>query len=69
MPATRTYKLNNLIVEWWAEECIHCRKCAISLPEVFNPDRRPWIDLSKADEKDIIEVLSSCPSKAIRLGQ
>ena len=35
-------------------------------PDVFDPKRRPWVDLSKADAKEIGEIIDRCPSKALQ---
>ena len=63
----RTYKHDGLEVEWRSELCTHCEQCHKSLPEVFAPSRRPWVDLLKGDKEDIKQVVNGCPSGALRL--
>jgi hypothetical protein len=36
-----------------------------SLPRVFNPRRRPWIDIAGADPTAIEQAVDSCPSGAL----
>ena len=33
---------------------------------VFDPLRRPWIDLSQADAREIAAIIDRCPSKALQ---
>ena len=62
---TRVYTQGQLTVEWYPERCVHCENCVQSLPEVFNIEARPWIDVTKADADKIVAVCNACPSKAI----
>jgi len=61
----KKYTEGDLTVIWKPEKCIHSEKCFKGLPQVFDPDRRPWIDPS-ADDPDIIrEQIRQCPSGAL----
>ena len=46
--------------------CTHARECVERLPEVFDPDERPWIDPDNADVDDLAGVIirSHCSSFA-----
>ncbi len=66
VPATRTYSNKDIIVYWYPELCIHVRHCANILPEVFRPDRRPWVDVDGAAPLQIIATIDRCPSGALR---
>ena len=35
------------------------------LPEVFNPDRKPWIDADKAPGDAVADVIETCPTGAL----
>lgn len=50
---------------WKPAQCIHSTKCWKGLVEVFNPKRRPWIDMQAADEQRIVEQVMQCPSGAL----
>ena len=64
--AKRTYENDDIIVYWDSDLCIHVAECLKGNPEVFNLNRRPWVDLSKADAKEIARVIDLCPSGALR---
>lgn len=63
---TKEYKTEDLIVFWYPAECSHSGKCMKAMPEVFNPEKRPWITLASADPEDIIKAIDSCPTGALR---
>ena len=66
-PPTRTYTYQNIVLEWRPELCTHCGNCKNGLPLVFNPDRRPWVDLTMASEEMIVGQVDECPSGAISI--
>jgi len=61
----RAYSTDEITVEWRAERCIHSGNCARSLPRVFNPRRRPWVDVSAAEADAIESAVRRCPSGAL----
>jgi uncharacterized Fe-S cluster protein YjdI len=66
MPVTtHTYTKEGLTVVWKPDLCIHSGICAKGLQDVFNPRRRPWIDLTKAEKEQIKEQIKKCPSEAL----
>lgn len=62
---THTYVTGEITVIWKPDICIHSGICAKGLHEVFDPRRRPWINLSKADVDRIREQIKKCPSGAL----
>jgi uncharacterized Fe-S cluster protein YjdI len=66
---TRTYTHNDLTVEWRPELCTHCEDCYTASPRVFNPNRRPWVDLTKASVNEITETVQNCSSGALKVKQ
>lgn len=52
-------------------QCIHSTKCWKGLIQVFDPRKRPWINLDGAEKEQIIEQVNTCPSGALsyRLGE
>jgi uncharacterized Fe-S cluster protein YjdI len=40
-------------------------KCWKGLVEVFNPRKKPWVDMNGADLQQIIEQVALCPSGAL----
>jgi len=52
-------------VRWEPRLCIHVKNC-VRLGGVFDPDRRPWIDVDAADADAIAETVLTCPTGALR---
>ncbi len=66
MPIT-THHYQEIAVAWKPELCIHSGICANGLTDVFNPRRKPWIDLSQAETQQVIEQVKKCPSGALSI--
>jgi CDGSH-type Zn-finger protein/uncharacterized Fe-S cluster protein YjdI len=45
--------------------CIHSRNCYLKLPQVFDPERRPWVDPDAASAEEIAAMIRTCPSGAL----
>jgi uncharacterized Fe-S cluster protein YjdI len=63
---TREYARPEIRVQWYASRCIHSAACIRALPAVFDPRRRPWIDLEAADADAIADAVTRCPTGALR---
>ena len=64
----KKYNNGEVTVVWQPDLCIHSKICwdkATGLPEVFNPQLRPWIDVYAADTEEIIAQVKKCPSSAL----
>lgn len=61
----KIYTKGSLNVIWKSDLCIHSGNCVRGLSEVFNPRRRPWIELDAAEQDQIIEQVKKCPSGAL----
>ncbi|MBX2893524.1 MAG: (4Fe-4S)-binding protein [Saprospiraceae bacterium] len=59
------YTNNDITVVWKPDVCIHSTLCWRSLIKVFDPRRRPWIDMDGADTEAIIAQVEKCPSGAL----
>ncbi len=64
---TRTYTNGEVTVEWRPELCIHCEACFRGLPAVFDPSKRPWVNIQGATSDEIEKQVAECPSKALSL--
>lgn len=64
-PALREYATDRITVEWRAERCIHSANCIRALPRVFDPRRRPWVDVHAADADAIAQAVLRCPTGAL----
>ena len=62
-----TYDGDEVTVTWDQKRCIHAEACVQGLPDVFDPDRRPWIDPDQADADAVEAVVLQCPTGALHL--
>ena len=63
----KTYSNGDITISWKPALCQHSGICAHGLRAVFDPKRRPWIDLSKSDSVTIAKQVAECPSGALSL--
>jgi len=61
----RRYRNNDITVYWKPDSCVHASYCYRELIEVFDPGRRPWVDMNGATTDRIIEVVNMCPTEAL----
>jgi len=61
----RKYRNNEITVYWKPDACVHASYCYRELIEVFDPGRRPWVDMNGAPTDRIIEVVNMCPTEAL----
>ena len=64
-PNDRQYTNGEITVFWKPSKCIHATTCFRELIEVFNPGKRPWVNINAAPTRRIIEVVNKCPTQAI----
>lgn len=66
---TLHYSNGEITVNWKPEMCAHSGICVRGLGEVFNPRRKPWIDMTKAETQQIIDQVKKCPSGALHIAE
>lgn len=59
------YKNADITVIWQPGLCQHSRNCFRGLPEVFDPRKKPWIEVDKSNTQAIIDQVKKCPSGAL----
>lgn len=65
MGRTKKYEGEGIVVRYDARRCIHAKECVHGLPDVFDPEQRPWIDPSEAPADRIAAVVCRCPTGAL----
>ena len=61
----KTYTKDNLTISWEPDKCIHSTKCWHDLPSVFDPRKRPWVNVDGAELEQIKNQIDLCPSGAL----
>ena len=61
-----TYDGDDITVTYDIKRCIHAANCVDGLPEVFDPERKPWIDANEAPGNKIADVIETCPTGALQ---
>jgi uncharacterized Fe-S cluster protein YjdI len=61
----RKYTNGEITVYWKPAACVHASHCYRELIEVFDPGKRPWVDMYGAFTAQIIETVNMCPTEAL----
>lgn len=61
----KEYSNGEVTIIWQPAKCIHSTICFRHLPEVFNPQQRPWVKVEAASTERLIEQVKNCPSGAL----
>jgi uncharacterized Fe-S cluster protein YjdI len=61
----RRYNNDDITVYWKPSACVHASYCYRELIEVFDPSRRPWVDMNGSTTEKIIETVDLCPTEAL----
>lgn len=60
-----TYQNDDIKVSYDLNRCIHAAECVRGLREVFDPNKKPWIQPDNAPADDIADVIEKCPTGAL----
>ena len=60
------YKGDGFTVTYEKPVCEHAAVCVKTLPTVFNPKNKPWVDTSGASKQEIHDMILTCPSGALK---
>ncbi len=61
----KEYSNGEITVIWEEGKCIHSAKCVQGLAQVFDIQKRPWINIKGAETDQICKQVDLCPSKAL----
>ena len=61
----KEYSNGELTVVWKPNLCIHAGECVKTLPEVYKPDQKPWINVENATTQELKDQIAKCPSGAL----
>ncbi len=62
----KQYEGDGIVVHWEPKLCIHVAACIAGLPGVFDPNARPWVNMSAASADEIAATIEACPTGALR---
>jgi len=65
MGKIKEYSNGEVTVVWKPNLCIHSTNCINGLPNVFDLNKRPWINAEGAGSDEIISQVNKCPSGAL----
>jgi uncharacterized Fe-S cluster protein YjdI len=61
----KKYSNENITVTWKPGLCQHSTHCWKGLINVFDPQKKPWINMAGDTSERIIEQVKKCPSGAL----
>ncbi len=59
------YEKEDLTIVWKPKRCIHSEICWKTLPEVYKPNEKPWIQPEHATVAALKSQIEKCPSGAL----
>ncbi|MEL7005190.1 MAG: (4Fe-4S)-binding protein [Bacteroidota bacterium] len=63
----KEYSNGDLTVVWKPKKCIHSEICVKTLPQVYDPNARPWIQPENATIEALQAQIDQCPSGGVDL--
>ena len=60
------YENEEINVSYDVKRCIHAAECVKGLPNVFDPDRKPWIEPGNASAREVADTIEKCPTGALQ---
>jgi uncharacterized Fe-S cluster protein YjdI/CDGSH-type Zn-finger protein len=62
----RKYIAEGIVVFYQPRLCIHAAECVRGLGQVFDTQKKPWIQPEHAGVEELVEVIQRCPSGALQ---
>lgn len=61
----KEYSNGELTIVWKPKTCIHSGVCVKTLPQVYKPQEKPWIQIDNATTEELKAQIDKCPSAAL----
>lgn len=61
----KEYSNGELTIVWQPAKCIHDGTCVRTLPNVYDPNAKPWINIENANTEALKAQIDQCPSGAL----
>ena len=61
----KEYSNGTINIIWQPAKCEHAGVCVRSLPDVYKPKEKPWINADGADSLALVNQINACPSGAL----
>ncbi|NER11481.1 Uncharacterized Fe-S cluster protein YjdI [Muriicola jejuensis] len=61
----KEYERPGLAVIWKPRKCIHSGVCVKTLPSVYKPEEKPWVNPENASVEALVKQIDRCPSGAL----
>jgi len=61
----KEYSNGELTIVWQPAMCIHSEICVKTLPKVYDPKTKPWINTKGATTEELKAQIKRCPSGAL----
>ncbi len=61
----KEYSNNEITIVWQPNLCTHAGICVKTLPKVYDPKAKPWINIENADSEALRNQVKNCPSGAL----
>ena len=58
----KEYSNGEITVVWKPSLCIHAGECVRTLPNVYKPKEKPWIQIENATTEELKNQVKKCPS-------
>lgn len=61
----KEYTNNEITIVWKPKSCIHAAECVKTLPKVYRPEEKPWLQIDNATTEELKSQIRKCPSGAL----
>lgn len=63
----KEYSNGEVTIVWQPKLCQHSGVCVKTLPNVYNPEEKPWIKPANATSEELVNQVAKCPSDALSI--